>query len=400
MKRVILSAVLFSIILSFSASPLIAQAMAHYEERPIEYMNREIMGAINRERKKLGLSVLLPDEKLSEVALRHSRKMMDEKTLSHVFPSYRPLELRLMDHQVCFLSFGENVAKSETYLVEPIHQSLMESPGHRENILKADFTHCGIGFIKDEENIYYVTQIFAKLYTLYTAQEAEDILMAYIKSRYAGPEGGLPIHYASRNELARKFSRERFKGKSLAYLKKEYEAVDKFRYINSYVTGDLEKAKEQIAAIDPVYLKRYCVGVAYGRTEAFPGGAYAVTLLLYGNEYLDMGEEALLQLVFNAINEVREMNDLPPFGLHKKLSKSASEIARAHYFAEPVTFPKGRHSYLTMEMVNPNEIPNQAKAMIINIREYAEEIGIGIFLPESEGLESDNLRFILIFKLK
>ncbi|MTI84265.1 MAG: hypothetical protein FH756_10240 [Firmicutes bacterium] len=41
---------------------------------------------------------------------------------------------------------GENIAGAST--VEIAHNALMKSQGHRENILRKEFTHVGIGIVK------------------------------------------------------------------------------------------------------------------------------------------------------------------------------------------------------------------------------------------------------------
>lgn len=51
-----------------------------------------------------------------------------------------------MDMQIVkFLSAGENIALAPT--LETAHQSLMNSPGHRRNILDPDFGRVGIGIV-------------------------------------------------------------------------------------------------------------------------------------------------------------------------------------------------------------------------------------------------------------
>ena len=37
----------------------------------------------------------------------------------------------------------------------------LNSPGHRKNI-EGDFTHIGIGVVKNDAGVYYFTQIFLK----------------------------------------------------------------------------------------------------------------------------------------------------------------------------------------------------------------------------------------------
>lgn len=63
---------------------------------------------------------------------------------------------------------GENVAwMGETRVLPaaeiagPVHQGWMDSPGHRENLLGAEYTHLGVGVAFSPEHGYYLTQNFA-----------------------------------------------------------------------------------------------------------------------------------------------------------------------------------------------------------------------------------------------
>lgn len=59
----------------------------------------------------------------------------------------------------------ENVSGIETpsplVVAEELHQSLMNSPGHRANIMSEKFTHVAVGVARTDTG-FYVTQVFAK----------------------------------------------------------------------------------------------------------------------------------------------------------------------------------------------------------------------------------------------
>ena len=46
-------------------------------------------------------------------------------------------------------------------VADRVHEGWMESPGHRENLLRDDYTHLGVGVAHDPEHGYYLTQNFA-----------------------------------------------------------------------------------------------------------------------------------------------------------------------------------------------------------------------------------------------
>ena len=47
-------------------------------------------------------------------------------------------------------------------VVATIHESWMESEGHRHNLLNPDFTHIGIGVVSNASSGWYLTQNFAQ----------------------------------------------------------------------------------------------------------------------------------------------------------------------------------------------------------------------------------------------
>ena len=55
---------------------------------------------------------------------------------------------------------GENIAYGYPS-ARDVQEGWMNSPGHRENILNAGFTHVGVGLYVDSEGTAYWTQLFA-----------------------------------------------------------------------------------------------------------------------------------------------------------------------------------------------------------------------------------------------
>lgn len=58
---------------------------------------------------------------------------------------------------------GENVGYAGGFAdnAATIHSGWMDSPGHRENILRSSFTQVGIGFVVDANGTAWATQVFA-----------------------------------------------------------------------------------------------------------------------------------------------------------------------------------------------------------------------------------------------
>lgn len=105
---------------------------------------------VNQARAHAGLSALTVASDLVTVARRHSARMADSDSLHH--------NPNLADEVTGWQSLGENVGRGPT--VDSIHQALMDSPGHRANILSSRFTQIGVGVEVREGGRIWVTQVF------------------------------------------------------------------------------------------------------------------------------------------------------------------------------------------------------------------------------------------------
>ena len=114
---------------------------------------------LNEARRTAGLSPVQADAELREVALSHSTDMADHHFFAHVSPSTGSPEDRLRRANLLVSMFGENIATAGT--PEIAHQTLMNSPGHRANMLQPLFTHVGIGARKGDTGIV-VTMNFGR----------------------------------------------------------------------------------------------------------------------------------------------------------------------------------------------------------------------------------------------
>jgi uncharacterized protein YkwD/uncharacterized membrane protein required for colicin V production len=105
----------------------------------------EMLNMVNQERTSRGLKALVMDTELQEVARMHSKDMFVRGFFAHVNPDGKDPFDRMSDAGIVFRVAGENLALAPN--VELAHQGLMNSPGHRANILTAEFGHIGIGCI-------------------------------------------------------------------------------------------------------------------------------------------------------------------------------------------------------------------------------------------------------------
>lgn len=121
-------------------------------------LEQEMINLVNSERKKNNLPALKVNSELTRVARIKSQDMVDNNYFSHYSPTYgSPFDM-LKSFGIEYLYAGENIAANST--VQKAHTSLMNSSGHRQNILSPNFTDIGIGIKQSKRYGYIFTQIF------------------------------------------------------------------------------------------------------------------------------------------------------------------------------------------------------------------------------------------------
>lgn len=126
--------------------------------RPRPDLEQRMLDLVNQERVAAGLKPLAPDPELTEVARRHSSDMFARGYFAHDTPEGLTPFDRMRDANVRFLTAGENLALAPT--VQVAHTGLMNSPGHRENILRPQFGRLGIGIMDGGMRGLMVSQEF------------------------------------------------------------------------------------------------------------------------------------------------------------------------------------------------------------------------------------------------
>jgi uncharacterized protein YkwD len=109
------------------------------------FLEIEMLKMINVEREKHGLKPLKADTELTIVARAHSKDMFVRGYFAHENPEGKSPFDRMREANVKFNTAGENLALAQT--LELAHINLMNSPGHRANILQPSFGRLGIGIL-------------------------------------------------------------------------------------------------------------------------------------------------------------------------------------------------------------------------------------------------------------
>jgi uncharacterized protein YkwD len=114
------------------------------------------------ERANAGLSALSPQGQLGSAAQLHSEDMACNNYFSHTGQNGSDVGSRVQGQGYNWSSVGENIAAGYSS-PENVVAGWMKSPGHKANILGADYTEIGIGYAFSENSDYgsYWTAVFA-----------------------------------------------------------------------------------------------------------------------------------------------------------------------------------------------------------------------------------------------
>ncbi|MBD3006025.1 CAP domain-containing protein [Streptomyces sp. 5-10] len=119
----------------------------------------EVIALTNAERAAARLAPLAPDPRLTAAAQAHSDDMAARDFYSHTGPEgHQPWD-RARATGATHRGIGENIACGQRS-PEEVVRGWMNSPGHRANILKPDFTHIGVGHATGSRAGTYWTQVF------------------------------------------------------------------------------------------------------------------------------------------------------------------------------------------------------------------------------------------------
>lgn len=126
---------------------------------PNASFENQLINLVNRERESRNLQSLSIDSTLTKIARGHSGDMFERGYFAHNTPEGKNVSDRAIEGSYIFLVIGENLAYAPS--VELAHKGLMDSEGHRKNILSPDFNKIGIGIMDGGVYGLMVTQVFS-----------------------------------------------------------------------------------------------------------------------------------------------------------------------------------------------------------------------------------------------
>ena len=132
-------------------------------------IEKEVIRLTNAERTKRGLRRLSSNSKLHRAAKKHSKYMMRHRYLGHSGPNGNKPFDRAQSEGYAWYGVGENAfhyphsrKRSDRRTAQLLVKGWMKSPGHRENILRREYSDIGVAVVRrlPRGGTYYATQVF------------------------------------------------------------------------------------------------------------------------------------------------------------------------------------------------------------------------------------------------
>jgi uncharacterized protein YkwD len=121
---------------------------------------KKIFELTNKAREEEKLPPLKLNALLIKVARSHSANMAKQEKMEHILDDKNPTQ-RVKDGGYIASRTGENIAKTNGDKPETIFKLWLESPHHKENILREQYEEIGVGIGRNAQGEIYYTQVFA-----------------------------------------------------------------------------------------------------------------------------------------------------------------------------------------------------------------------------------------------
>jgi uncharacterized protein YkwD len=121
---------------------------------------RALLDSMNEARRAEGLAPLEWEASLEEVAYARAQNLVANGYFDHYAPDGESAFSELAARGIRYRLAGENLARNnyvETRTVAAAFDGLMNSPGHRANILEPRFSSVGVAAVRDGKMWVYVT---------------------------------------------------------------------------------------------------------------------------------------------------------------------------------------------------------------------------------------------------
>ena len=128
-------------------------------KQSLDDVARQVLALVNEERRKVGVAPLTLSAELQSAAAIRAEEITQK--FSHTRPDGTNFQTILPNSR--YYIAGENIAAGNSTAAKVVQQ-WMNSPGHRANILRSDYTELGVGYVYKENSQYmhYWVQIFRR----------------------------------------------------------------------------------------------------------------------------------------------------------------------------------------------------------------------------------------------
>ncbi len=269
------------IVLTIVALSLIAatelDCRDRYSKGDIRHLDENrMLELVNKERLKRGLDTLAWNGELTRVARGHATDMFKNDFFDHKSATDGSEPAHRIARSAIYASkTAENIALDRN--VDNAHQGLMNSPGHRKNILDPEFTHIGIGIIDGGLKGIYVCQNFAKLIPVSSPGEIQLTLYSRLRNHVLP----MPLHLNRRlNDLAARHT-ETMIEQDRVFSPNLKEMIGGFSEMSVFVaTTDQPDQPNDSMLTDLSRYREVGIGVRLAKTRNNPNGIYFLTVLL------------------------------------------------------------------------------------------------------------------------
>jgi uncharacterized protein YkwD len=242
---------------------------------------KRLLAMVNRDRKKAGLAELEWDEAVAAVSRRHSEEMRRTQVVAHLSPTTGSAADRVRAAKLKTPLVLENVARA--YGVAEAHAGLMDSPGHRQNIMSPVATHLGIGVVLGDlvsgRPEMFVTQVFTRVNQRIDEAQTAARLHAMLVGNKPLPRAAALESIAQRvaENLAKGTPRER----AWEPVGAEIKALGKtYKKVNSVITAASDLSTLDTSQLVSPEIDELGIGIAQGPHPQLGEGAIWIVLLL------------------------------------------------------------------------------------------------------------------------
>ena len=218
-----------SIVVESSADDAIATDAGDAESR--------LLALMNRDRGTAGLPPLVWDERVAEVARAHSREMHATGVVAHVSPTTGSAADRVKAAGLKTAVVLENIARAQS--PGQAHLGLMNSPGHRANILSGVATHVGIGVVIGGSDPAHGELFATQVFTLVPPKISSANASAAIRDKLAAVKKLQtdPMLEAWAQKLADKLAEGQDRDKAITAARNQLQTATKLGRVGSVITA-------------------------------------------------------------------------------------------------------------------------------------------------------------------